>query len=165
VSLGLVMALSVSRLGQGQAREAGTEKSDVSGANLSRAARSIAYALARASPPGRDGGGDPGTELRFPACPPDIPVNAGHTPRRSNAKIKRTRSALPRESRGIRRRPLPVGMRQTRSRRRKASRPQGRCRDAHSGSWRGKLTDRAALGAMGADMKAAERKDEDDERQ
>jgi hypothetical protein len=33
VSLGLVMALSVSRLGQGQAREAGTEKSDVSGAN------------------------------------------------------------------------------------------------------------------------------------
>jgi len=56
-------------------------------------------------------------------------------------------------------------MRQTRSRRRKASRPQGRCRDAHSGSWRGKLTDRAALGAMGADMKAAERKDEDDERQ
>jgi hypothetical protein len=37
VSLGLVMALSVSRLGQGQAREAGTEKSDVSGANLSRA--------------------------------------------------------------------------------------------------------------------------------
>ena len=37
VSLGLVMTLSVSRLGQGQAREAGTEKSDVSGANLSRA--------------------------------------------------------------------------------------------------------------------------------
>jgi hypothetical protein len=37
MSLGLVTALSVSRLGQGQAREAGTEKSDVSGANLSRA--------------------------------------------------------------------------------------------------------------------------------
>ena len=37
VSLGLLMALSVSRLGQVQAREAGTEKSDVSGANLSRA--------------------------------------------------------------------------------------------------------------------------------
>ena len=49
VSLGLLMALSVSRLGQGQAREAGTEKSDVSGANLSRAAHSIAYALARTS--------------------------------------------------------------------------------------------------------------------
>ena len=31
-------------------------ESDVSGANLSRAARSIAYALARASPPVRDGG-------------------------------------------------------------------------------------------------------------
>jgi hypothetical protein len=31
------MALSVSRLGQGQAREAGTEKSDVSGISLSRA--------------------------------------------------------------------------------------------------------------------------------
>ena len=37
MSLGLVMALSVSRLGQGQAREAGTEKSDVSGISLSRA--------------------------------------------------------------------------------------------------------------------------------
>jgi hypothetical protein len=37
------------RLGQGQAREAGTEKSDVSGISLSRAVRSIAYALARAS--------------------------------------------------------------------------------------------------------------------
>jgi hypothetical protein len=37
VSLGLVMALSVSRLGQGLAREAGTEKSGVLGANLSRA--------------------------------------------------------------------------------------------------------------------------------
>ena len=35
------------RLGQGQAREAGTEKSDVSGISLSRAARSIACALAR----------------------------------------------------------------------------------------------------------------------
>ena len=45
-----------SRLGQGQAREAGTEKSDVSGTNLSRAVRSIAYALARASPTVRDGG-------------------------------------------------------------------------------------------------------------
>jgi hypothetical protein len=47
VSLGLVMALSVSRLGQGQAREAGTESSGVSGISLSRAAHSIAYALAR----------------------------------------------------------------------------------------------------------------------
>jgi hypothetical protein len=37
VSLGLVMALSASRLGHGQAREAGTEKSDVSGISLSRA--------------------------------------------------------------------------------------------------------------------------------
>jgi hypothetical protein len=36
--------------------EAGTEKSDVSGANLSRAASSIAYVLARASPRVRDGG-------------------------------------------------------------------------------------------------------------
>jgi hypothetical protein len=35
--IGLGTALSVSRLGQGQAREAETEKSDVSGANLSRA--------------------------------------------------------------------------------------------------------------------------------
>ena len=35
-SLGLLMALSVCALGQGRAREAGT-KSDVSGANLSRA--------------------------------------------------------------------------------------------------------------------------------
>ena len=41
MSLGLVMAVSVSRLGQGQAREAGTEKSDVSGANLSRAKGSL----------------------------------------------------------------------------------------------------------------------------
>ena len=46
---GLVMALSVSRLGQGQAREAGTEKSDVSGANLSRAVPSIACVLAQIS--------------------------------------------------------------------------------------------------------------------
>jgi hypothetical protein len=45
--LGLLMALSVSRLGQGQAREAGTESSGVSGISLSRAARSIAYALGR----------------------------------------------------------------------------------------------------------------------
>ena len=49
-------ALGSARLGQGQAQEAGTEKADVSGANLSRAVRSIAYALARASPPVRDGG-------------------------------------------------------------------------------------------------------------
>ena len=50
MSLGLVMALSVSRLGQGQAREAGTEKSDVSGINLSRAECSIVYALAVGQP-------------------------------------------------------------------------------------------------------------------
>jgi hypothetical protein len=37
VSLALVMALSVSRFGQGLAREAGTEKSGVLGVNLSRA--------------------------------------------------------------------------------------------------------------------------------
>ena len=48
--IGLNMALSVSRLGQGQAREAGTEKSDVSGANLSRAECSIVYALAVGQP-------------------------------------------------------------------------------------------------------------------
>jgi len=50
VSLGLVMALSVSRLGQGQAREAGTEKSDVLGISLSRAECSIVYALAVGQP-------------------------------------------------------------------------------------------------------------------
>ena len=49
-SLGLGMALSVSRLGQGQAREAGTEKSDVSGISLSRAECSIVYALAVGQP-------------------------------------------------------------------------------------------------------------------
>ena len=43
VSLGLVIALSVSRLGQGQAREAGTEKSGVSGISLSRADGSISH--------------------------------------------------------------------------------------------------------------------------
>ena len=43
MSLGLVMALSVSRLGQGQAREAGTESSGVSGISLSRADGSIAH--------------------------------------------------------------------------------------------------------------------------
>ena len=37
------------RLGQGQAREAGTEKSGVSGISLSRAASSIAYVLAGTS--------------------------------------------------------------------------------------------------------------------
>jgi hypothetical protein len=47
--LGLSMGALGSRLGQGQAREVGTEKSDVSGANLSRAARSIACVLARIS--------------------------------------------------------------------------------------------------------------------
>ena len=46
-SLGLVMALSVSHLGQGQAREAGTEKSDVSGANLSRAKGQLGVMLGR----------------------------------------------------------------------------------------------------------------------
>src|SRR5271157_1512340 len=46
----LVMALSVSRLGQGQAREAGTEKSDVSGISLSRAECSTVYALAVGQP-------------------------------------------------------------------------------------------------------------------
>jgi hypothetical protein len=50
VSLALVMALSVSRLGQGQAREAGAEKSDVSGISLSRAQRSIVYACAVGQP-------------------------------------------------------------------------------------------------------------------
>ena len=39
-----------------RARKIGTEKSDVSGISLSRAVRTIAYALARASPPVRDGG-------------------------------------------------------------------------------------------------------------
>jgi hypothetical protein len=38
-----------SRLGRAQAREAGTEKSGVSGISLSRAADSIAYALLRVS--------------------------------------------------------------------------------------------------------------------
>ena len=78
-SLGLITALSVQRLGQGQAREAGTEKSDVSGANLSRAARSIAYALARASPPVRDGGviQTAGTELpRSPRRGPSVTPHA-----------------------------------------------------------------------------------------
>ena len=39
--LGLLMAHSVSRLGQGQAREAGTESSGVSGISLFRAETSI----------------------------------------------------------------------------------------------------------------------------
>jgi hypothetical protein len=50
VSLALVMALSVSRLGQGQAREAGTEKSGVLQANLSRAEGQYSLRLGRWSP-------------------------------------------------------------------------------------------------------------------
>jgi hypothetical protein len=46
VSLGLSMALSVSRLDQGQAREAGTEKSVVSGISLSRAKKKCGLARA-----------------------------------------------------------------------------------------------------------------------
>ena len=61
MSLGLVMALSVSRLGQGQARETGTEKSDVSGANLSRANSHHAIVFIGAQ------GGQSGTWPAFPA--------------------------------------------------------------------------------------------------
>ncbi len=65
-------ALGFARLDQGQAREAGTEKSDVSGANLSRAASSIAYALARTSP--RKGWRAPKARPGCPAKPHRRPV-------------------------------------------------------------------------------------------
>ncbi len=50
MSLGLVICALGLRLGQGPAREAGTEKSDVSGINLSRAECSIVYAFAFGQP-------------------------------------------------------------------------------------------------------------------